>query len=560
MLALKDRSVPQILLPVEPLDDLRRHLEAIHARAIKVLGAEVDVREFEPWQVRACVWVLDTRTLGDTHGPQLYIPRGLKIKFEPDPRACDIRKEKVRAEDEGRLRFHLDQGLVGRSYRSGDALAVLFGIDDTLSQIASDHREYGLTPDQIANLHPGLRWIVSLPLKARDRERHVDHVIGVLALDGVYLTLSENAIVNLGKAIFPEATAFAHRLASVPKSDVSLGPGPYQPLRGGLRALHLESEFTDTERALERIGESDVLTDLNETAYCILDFVDNADSLGEAAASRAREALVNQLGRRWDSSEWRHALILAAEEVNFDDDALRERLRGLLMISANHYRDLCSVDGPSAEPGSRAEREDVLLSALRRGTSLTPPERVSETADWLSGFLNQKQSPRVRQCSAQCLQNLYSCPPPTEEQLDAIADVRDNLASLAQAAIAGHEEAALGGMESAVVQPSPMAAQLRNYVHALGIVGDPRCKEIALAATEKFPHLQRSLIRHLGGTIKHWEQSLTSVEADDRRVVGRLREACDALQTFAGVEADDQRVEGRLREAYDAPDDRNRPY
>ncbi len=193
-------------------DDLRKQLQDIRALAIKILSNELKQAKIRKAHVRACVFLPDLAKV--TSGIlELYIPSFLRDWADPTDN-----RDRERHEKETEVRFWLNQGVVGRVFVNQQH-AVALASSPTAPRWSPSFR---LSPAQEDCVHPNLEWILAFPLK---RRRGVDNpeledIMGVLAVDGLGIILSQDELEQLTAGLFVPVTAFAAELAKVAMARV----------------------------------------------------------------------------------------------------------------------------------------------------------------------------------------------------------------------------------------------------------------------------------------------------------------------------------------------------
>ncbi|MBN2476361.1 MAG: hypothetical protein JXB62_17240 [Pirellulales bacterium] len=155
--------------------------------------------------------------------------------------------------------------------------------------------------------------------------------------------------------------------------------------------------------------------------------------------------VVEELYRTDLTDNWRNALVYAAENVHFKDSAQQARIRARLRELALELRDV-------SQPGT----EHVVWSAMRRYTSLMPPEEANDLAQ----FLDRKGVVDTRMVALQCIARVFQLGPPADAAtLDPLARrVAEYAAKFLDPDVFG------GGTNSSIA---------RNAVLALAVLGSP---------------------------------------------------------------------------------------
>ena len=205
--------------------------------------------------------------------------------------------------------------------------------------------------------------------------------------------------------------------------------------------------------------------------------------------------LAKELCREDIQPEWRDAAVFVAEDTHFPLE-LREGTSEALLNIVSALR--TQQDAP----------EKVAWSALRRGASLLPPERVER----LLAFLTPGGSVDTRSVSLQCVSRLYEAEPPTKFPL-AVADRAYRFAERF--------------LDPDVFIPGEPSLIARNAVSALAALGDSRLVD-SLADVRSLgrPWLTRRVKDDLNRIYRGWLGRSCST---DKPAVTNL---ADALASF----------------------------
>jgi hypothetical protein len=173
---------------------LKKHLRAIHTRAILFLGTRFKNRSIADRNIRMNVFFPDYRNCLHDNALHLKVHDDLCLE--------------MRHPSELQLKFQPGEAATGRAYRDGKTQLwhKLTGTNIWMS--GSESCE--LTEEQIKLIHKNLDWVISFPIM--DGER----ALGALNLDGLEYPLSEEDIYELAQAISPEAVIFVERCKRLP--------------------------------------------------------------------------------------------------------------------------------------------------------------------------------------------------------------------------------------------------------------------------------------------------------------------------------------------------------
>ena len=162
--------------------------------------------------------------------------------------------------------------------------------------------------------------------------------------------------------------------------------------------------------------------------------------------SRAVDMIVDELCLDDVSDDWRDALIYAAENVHFRDSAQQAKVRSRLRELALGLREV-----------SRAGTDHVVWSALRRFSSLMPPEKANELVE----FLDRKGVVDTRMVALQCVARVFHAGPPSDAP--ALEPLTLRVAEYAEKFL---DQDVFGGGENSSIA--------RNAVLALAALGSPK--------------------------------------------------------------------------------------
>jgi hypothetical protein len=211
------RLVPRLPIAEGRLNDLNRMLREIRDDAFKLVREKLGTQHaIVKDDVRACVFLPDTRSGSSRGFCELYIPDVLRVWGRPKDRAQRDQQSK-----EKDLRFGPGQGLAGTVFLEQEPLA-------ERSDPANEGRarrwspSYGLSEVQEDAVHRDLMWIVAFPLMAHDPVCKRSQAMGVLAVDGLKYNLEEDQPQSIIEVLFPKVALFAAKLAEEQKSRISL--------------------------------------------------------------------------------------------------------------------------------------------------------------------------------------------------------------------------------------------------------------------------------------------------------------------------------------------------
>ena len=167
--------------------------------------------------------------------------------------------------------------------------------------------------------------------------------------------------------------------------------------------------------------------------------------------SRAVDIIVDELCRDDVSDEWRNAIIFAAENVYFEHPAQQAKVRSRLRELALELREI-----------SQAGTDHVVWSAMRRFSSLMPPEEANDLVE----FLDRKGVVDTRMVALQCVARVFHAGPPSD--IATLEPLTQRVAEYAQKFL--DPDVFAGGENSSIA---------RNAVLALASLGSPKLQDCA---------------------------------------------------------------------------------
>jgi hypothetical protein len=198
-------------LPDETVKELYNLLERVHAEAFTFLskqGVNVPVNN-----LRVNIMLPDNRHASFGDVCQLTIPESLHLNMGDSP---DVK-----------IKFSLNQGLVGKVYSSSQAGIAVFK-DGVWRRIFIGREEprnpnepdFELTESQKRVLPPDLYWVLSMPLLYSDRTGEL--AMGVLDIDGRGFNVEAEVIKKLCPVVVEIVYLVAGKLNERPKERVSI--------------------------------------------------------------------------------------------------------------------------------------------------------------------------------------------------------------------------------------------------------------------------------------------------------------------------------------------------
>jgi len=203
--------------------------------------------------------------------------------------------------------------------------------------------------------------------------------------------------------------------------------------------------------------------------------------------SRAVGLMVDELHRDDAPDEWRDAIVFAAENVHFKDPEQQARVRSRLRELALQLREL-----------SRAGTEHVVWSAMRRFSSLTPPEEANDLLE----FLDRKGVVDTRMVALQCIARLFHAAPPSDPA--ALEPLAGRVAEYAEKFL--DRDVFAGGENSSIA---------RNALLALAALGSPKLQDcVARVNVLGRRWLSRQVRRQLQELLDSWESHRVEPEGN----------------------------------------------
>lgn len=508
------RKAPQILINILSREGsaLLGRLRRVHTRLINESLSWLDLG----WPSTAVtghlqwctsLWLLDTRRSPTNEPREMWAPYGFRTDFEMAEEGWGSSSERISPAGRERApRIRVGEGPIGLAFQTGEVFCEEFPAAFAQSASGKEGGTRFETPDMRRGSTIALPLLAALPLDdpERDREGYECHVMGVLCIDelstqGVLFT--QSGIIERGAGQFlQDALYLAKCLAALPWGQVHVEPGAELATWPGVRRLDTTAMSELVQRKMEEIlNESN---DLHELARQIIDLVDSSGDDG-------RKELLRILEHDLEFFYWinhyphRHGLILAAEVIEFRDEGERRRLGKLLAdlvrMRLPPERERLSLVSESLGIESK-DLEEVLMSALRKATSLATFEDYPETLKLLGNLIG-RQPPlpsRIQQTAAQCVQNLWWASPPREEVGREVAAWLCDLLS----------KRTIETLRTDRVLASDERASLAmNFVHALGMLGDERFRDRTDLVVREVPYLKRLLLPRLRLALERWEIS-----------------------------------------------------
>ncbi len=206
------RLAVKLDLPEGTLVGLHDRLNDIQAVAFTWLS------ETEPGlkknAVRVNVMLPDNRRAHYGEVCHLFIPKWLSVNMDGAP--------------DREIRFAPTQGLVGKVFTSSRAGGVLRcnGEGERVFFGAEEPKEAGkpdleLTEWQRKILHPGLRWVLTLPLLYKDADGQA-RALGVISIDGIGFDITADSLRQFYLHVAEKVTVIAAVLGALPKQRVSI--------------------------------------------------------------------------------------------------------------------------------------------------------------------------------------------------------------------------------------------------------------------------------------------------------------------------------------------------
>lgn len=218
------KTVWSCLAPRLPLeegirDELRRRLRAIRELAYSLVADRFGGQGCRPHQVRTCLF-LPNRDQVPYGFCELTIPRGLHDWDDPEP------GDEARHRRETEISFLPNQGLVGRVFAEKLEPKVARSTSSPAAAEPDEKKpqtrpprsqwslDFGLTDFQKECIHPRMSWVIAFPLKKSVGGR--DHIMGVLAVDGIDHPLEHDEVARLSSELIYQAIVLASALATAP--------------------------------------------------------------------------------------------------------------------------------------------------------------------------------------------------------------------------------------------------------------------------------------------------------------------------------------------------------
>ena len=207
-------------LPIDQntLDDLARGVKLIRILAqdkfVELLNNRTPPAEADREHVRANIFLPDHReavAVGEVCG--LYIPKSLH--------------QGMTIEAERGIRFRTNEGLTGCVYTEQCPLGTRRESVDADWEAISlegmrkvENKKFQLMQEQIALIHPELRWIVAFPLKMSKND--LCHTLGVFNVDGLVEVLSKQEMQQMYLALRAEVDRLIPSLGKLPQCLVTI--------------------------------------------------------------------------------------------------------------------------------------------------------------------------------------------------------------------------------------------------------------------------------------------------------------------------------------------------
>lgn len=229
--------------------------------------------------------------------------------------------------------------------------------------------------------------------------------------------------------------------------------------------------------------------------------------------------ILEELGRASLPRQWRDALVLATERVQFRDHGQRGRLaERLLALTLDMQRE-------RAAPGSTGPRDapaDPLHAAIRRYAKLRPQAR----AEALLVFLSDDQPFEIRRVALVALSDAFSGLAPTLDEWPRLDALRRRAAEMVLTHLAPER----------VDSPDQEALALDAYCASAALAPPelPALTERAVAAGK--PWLLELALGELTPTLARWRRGTTAEHPPE--VIPRLEEAVVRLQAAVQASSD----------------------
>ena len=191
--------------------DIKQRLVDLQAIAFTCISKESSLGPRTD-QIRANVMLPDTRRAAYGQFCVLSIPESLYVNMGDGPDRA--------------IEFGLTQGLVGKVFseskaggaiKEGEAWKRIFFYDEAEPQFGRP--DFELTEWQKQQIHPDLRWVLSLPLPFPDGTGQ-SRAIGVLNIDGIGFDLDRNRLSRLFMSVGEKVAVIASQLGKLSKERI----------------------------------------------------------------------------------------------------------------------------------------------------------------------------------------------------------------------------------------------------------------------------------------------------------------------------------------------------
>ncbi len=199
------RLVPRMPYSENSMKILSEELNNIRNEAFMFLSCNTENNTIDQENIRANVFLPDYTAAEPGDVCTLHMPHLLKVNMEGHP-------------DEN-IKFRPRQGITGQVFITEESSFVKTKTDD--AGVSVFDGSYELTENQEEQVHPRLRWIVSIPIRIKNNEHR--RAAGVLNIDGLDCNFSDDILNMLGYILLEKTAGFADKLSVLPVVKTIIG-------------------------------------------------------------------------------------------------------------------------------------------------------------------------------------------------------------------------------------------------------------------------------------------------------------------------------------------------